>query len=60
MLVLDADSVMSGDTIVRLAALMEASPRTAYGQKTASANAPSRLCLLKTLQCPENLAITVP
>jgi membrane glycosyltransferase len=35
MLVLDADSVMAGDTIVRLAALMEASPRTGIIQTIA-------------------------
>jgi len=37
MLVLDADSVMAGDTIVRLAALMEASPGTGIVQTLAVA-----------------------
>jgi len=37
MLVLDADSVMAGDTIVRLAALMEASPGTGIIQTLAIA-----------------------
>ena len=37
MVVLDADSVMSGETIVRLAALMEANPRTAIIQTLAQA-----------------------
>lgn len=37
MVVLDADSVMSGDTIVRLAALMEANPRTGIIQTLALA-----------------------
>ncbi len=35
MIVFDADSVMSGDTMVRLAALMEASPRTGIVQTLA-------------------------
>ena len=37
MIVFDADSVMSGDTMVRLAALMEASPRTGIIQTHAVA-----------------------
>lgn len=37
MVVLDADSVMSGDTIVRLAALMEANPRAGIVQTLAVA-----------------------
>lgn len=37
MLVLDADSVMAGDTIVRLSALMEASPGTGIIQTLAAA-----------------------
>ncbi len=37
MIVLDADSVMSGDTIVRLAGLMEANPRTGIIQTLAQA-----------------------
>ena len=40
MIVLDADSVIDGDTMVRLAALMEANPRTGLIQTPYRAGRP--------------------
>ena len=54
MIVLDADSVMSGDTIVRLAALMEDNPRTGIIQ-TLSQSVGRETSFARTLQFASRL-----